>query len=357
MPHPNTTRGKAQPVYSDFHRPNKNYGLTHGECHSCISALDDPLHWKKFSYEPSDGGKRLLDNAFASCEMAKRYYTKKVLLKLYTNDKSKRLEIQRLSGDRLPMEHCYINLTVLDTSDSNGISLPQLFDPRQKDTTTIHPRRIFIEGQAGVGKTTLCKKIVHDFLYHKLWSDKFDWILWLPLRNFKSKSANSYSMKDMFHDEYFSQKAESALFAETLQSVVQKSPGRVLFLLDGLDEISQEWNADTPMGSIQPDPETANDLWNFLQEYPRILDIAQIPVQLDALCYTWATSFKELDNKENISQTMTTIYLAVYRNLLRKDLCRLDKKSNEKIITAQEAEEIIDSRVEDLMHEEVNLLE
>lgn len=42
-------------------------------------------------------------------------------------------------------------------------------------------------GGAGVGKSTLCKKLVHDFICGQLWSDLFDRIIWLPLRDLKER--------------------------------------------------------------------------------------------------------------------------------------------------------------------------
>lgn len=125
---------------------------------------------------------------------------------------AKRLDIQRISGRRLPMDQCYINLAVveyslstkmhinqesspfslfnrlkIETVDSNAhVSLQTLFDPReQSDSKIIRPKRILIQGRAGVGKTTLCKKIVYDYLYHAMWKDVFDWVLWVPLRKLK----------------------------------------------------------------------------------------------------------------------------------------------------------------------------
>ncbi|THX46709.1 Pfs, NACHT and ankyrin domain protein [Aureobasidium pullulans] len=109
------------------------------------------------------------------------------------------LEITRLSGSPLPLDRCYINLTLIDQHrkhldvSSNGegegppssslpfslvarlnieaprkedfIKLPTLFDQRERlPGNKQQARRIFIRGRAGVGETTLCKKIVHDFI-------------------------------------------------------------------------------------------------------------------------------------------------------------------------------------------------
>ncbi|PYI28823.1 hypothetical protein BP00DRAFT_251259 [Aspergillus indologenus CBS 114.80] len=327
--------------------------------------------WEDVGQDLSDDGSALLADSYRKCITAREYYTKNALLDFYTQDDDKQLQIQRLSGDRLPVDHCYINLNVVDSDQGDEVPLESLFDCREQGDRKIWPKKIFIEGQAGVGKTTLCKKVVHDFLYRNLWSDCFDWILWLPLRHLKGKHADSYSLRDLFHHEYFSQHQDSALLADTLDSIVAWNSARVLWLLDGLDEVSQDWDAGSPMGrflqtllkqpqtiissrsystkqlsgvkqdlklrtvgfhaeqiekyvrakEIHPDPETADKIWESIDEHSRIRDIAQIPIQLDALCYIW----KEPLGNSNTARTMTTIYQAICVESLRKDLWRREK--------------------------------
>jgi hypothetical protein len=149
---------------------------------------------------------------------------------------AERLEIERLSGKTLPMAQCYINLAIVENANdrdrSKGISqeeeeggiaplsspfslaarlrieapdktpqveLPTLFHPRKgPDGRTNNPRRILIRGRAGVGKTTLCKKIVHDFTHGKIWKDLFSRVLWVPLRRLKGWSCSRYNLESLF---------------------------------------------------------------------------------------------------------------------------------------------------------------
>lgn len=105
--------------------------------------------------------------------------------------KGDRLSIVRLSGKELPMDQCYINLAIVEQIGNGGhenkrdgapsghslfarqkvetpdktvqVELPGIFDQRKAHGEhPIQPRRILIRGQAGVGKTTLCKKTVYD---------------------------------------------------------------------------------------------------------------------------------------------------------------------------------------------------
>ncbi|KAK2035843.1 hypothetical protein LZ31DRAFT_601799 [Colletotrichum somersetense] len=103
----------------------------------------------------------------------------------------KKLKIERLSGDLLQMDQCYINLALVELQRADSlerrsgepalrsspfslsarlkvetpqkdlqVELAKLFESRKlPDGRTKEPRRILIRGRAGVGKTTLCKKM------------------------------------------------------------------------------------------------------------------------------------------------------------------------------------------------------
>ena len=344
-----------------------------------------------------------LSQAFTRCSLAKKYYAKAELERYYTDENSRRLMIQRLSNDVLSMNQCYINLEVQDTSAGDEISLPKLFEPRKGDNgRMIHPKRIFIEGQAGVGKTTLCKKIVHDFLHHQQWSTFIDCILWLPLRNLK-RISNSYTLKDVFQKQFFSHHRECEALAQTMADVVGAGDDRLLIILDGFDEIAQDWNPDDPMDRISkqllkhprviissrpnhasklqtqqldlrlntvgfyPDQiekyihapgimdnrEMASEIYSFIKAHPRMLELAQIPVQLDAICYSWedlCNTFRP-DNTPR-TMTMTMIYTAVANRLFRKDLARPGERLTEDTVNGK-----TDSEVENDMATEIAFLE
>ncbi|KAI9037821.1 NACHT domain-containing protein [Aspergillus affinis] len=312
----------------------------------------------------------------------------------------KELEIERLSGDLLPMDRCYINLAIIEHSAENNSHGKGEYIARKASPFSLHARlktetpdkaikvtlpTLFESRKskdAGVGKTTLCKKIVHDFTYKGMWRDLFDRVLWVPLRNLKReerRQLSAYKFGSLFHDEYFSQHAEGRNLAEELWSALRDTKSRkTLFILDGLDEVSQDLGEHmrtffkellgqpnviitTRPYAILPhrtkdididleletigfypdqvkayvekaftDPRTVGinrktpaEIQSYLQEHPIIQGLVRIPVQLDALCFTW----QGLHSEDIRPQTMTDVYKAIEQSLWKKDTIKLDKRT------------------------------
>jgi hypothetical protein len=217
---------------------------------------------------PGELQPHLLDAAWSNCEQAQRFYADARIREYYTQQR--RLDIERLSGDLLLMESCYINLAIVEQSGERKtepsyqrdkqppsspfalfsrlkvgapdtymqVSLPTLFlDRKRRDGTNGPPGRILIRGRAGVGKTTLCKKIVYDFIHHKLWAGLFDRLVWVPLRMLKGMS--ECNLEKVLYEMFFSQMEEGGLLArESSKTIYDRTSRRTLFILDGLDEVS-----------------------------------------------------------------------------------------------------------------------
>ncbi|KAI8945438.1 ARM repeat-containing protein [Xylaria longipes] len=323
------------------------------------------------------------------------------------------LKIERLSGALLPMDQCYINLAIVEqprdkAERSTGkdekqksspfslftrlrverpekgkeIMLPNLFEPRATRNAQMRPtRRVLIRGRAGVGKTTLCKKIIYEFTYRELWRDLFDCVLWVPLRRLKLKERRQipgYNFKYLFLHEYFSQSWEGEKLAEAIWRAMDTKRDRILFILDGLDEAPQGPNDDmcrfleeellnqtnviitsrpnaTLSTKLKPldleletigfypeqvdeyitntftDLETGTsdsakivEIQSFLQRQQLIRGLVRIPIQLDALCYTWDDPHDSYSSSKGIQGTMTAIYQKIDQSLWRKDAEKLD---------------------------------
>lgn len=317
-----------------------------------------------------------------------------------------KLSIKRLSGDSLSIDRCYINLALVEqwgehidrSSGRDGksslqsspfsldarlkietphkdllVTLPKLFDQRENSSGDLRqPKRIFIRGRAGVGKTTLCKKIVHDVVHGNMWKGMFQRVIWVQLRDLVPLSDKKYTLGGLFHHFLFQGYTGGDLLYDKLAQHIEQTGSReTLFLLDGLDEVSdiamrREQSVQHPghaflkgllnnpnviitsrphtslpsecdepdleldtvgfspdevneyLRKVVSDPEDVVAIKSYLQKNPLMQSLVRIAIQLDALCYVWKT-----DSSDVILETMTAVYTEITRQLLRKDIERL----------------------------------
>ncbi|KAJ2985220.1 hypothetical protein NUW58_g5652 [Xylaria curta] len=132
------------------------------------------------------------------------------------------------------------------------VNLWHLFGQRKEgDMDVIQPKRILIRGHAGVGKSTLCKKIVHDFKELHMWRNMFVRILWVPLRNLKRLAEANCNLEAMLHERYFSQTSKGKKFAYELWKELEADNYKeTLFILDGLDEVYEGLEKDSHMFNL-----------------------------------------------------------------------------------------------------------
>ncbi len=347
-----------------------------------------------------------------------------------------RLAIQRLSGPPLSMKDCYVNLAVVEckqvnkeeepkeirnpynnfdhlrsdeANNSNNhklISLEGLFNPRKlNDGEIIIPKRILIRGRAGVGKTTLSKKIVYEYTQKGQWRDHFDWLIWIPLRTLKGKS--SCDWVKLFQETYFHANPKGEVLAKRLAAHINgPAKDKTLFVLDGWDEVSQEWSEHEPMygflklllnqpavlitsrpyvdlkeaqpmdlelettGFSQADVTAyldnrnivpslhATEVRRFIQSNAFFQELASIPIQMDALCYSW-DEIKRIQRETPGSITVTALYQAMTNKLWRKDILRLSKHEvgAGQLLTASHVDALErTSRIEKLVKSEQDFL-
>jgi hypothetical protein len=71
----------------------------------------------------------------------------------------------------------------------------------------------------------------------------------------------------------------------------------------------------------------------YLQQHQIVQGLVRIPVQLDALCFTWETF-----NNQGVPQTMTAVYQTIDHSLWKKDALKLGKFIEAQILDARPRE-------------------
>lgn len=116
------------------------------------------------------------------------------------------------------------------------------------DKCSFQTRRIYIEGVAGAGKSTLCRYIASEWANNaeSVWRKKYTYLFWIKLRelpNYKGK--NIYELvKDKCFDfepedssDSDSEDSNPKAFLKNLRSIIKKGKNSILWLLDGYDEL------------------------------------------------------------------------------------------------------------------------
>ncbi|BBE08281.1 Predicted protein [Mycoavidus cysteinexigens] len=360
---------------------------------SCQGTINAPVHGKHnmvnvHCYLPNSEASQLQAVSLDSLRNA-----------LYQHYQLSNLSIQRVSGESASLEDCYINLAIVEsqaqrekdkkelekqasaferlpsserqrleaTNPNKLIALERLFDSQKlRDGSESIPKRILIQGRAGIGKTTLCKKLVYEYHHNGLWQDRFESVLWIPLRQLKTHSPRR--LEDLLCNQYFV--GHESRQAQALSKVFYTHQDKTLFILDGLDEVVGELNEGKPLkdflqtllnqehvvitsrpagvdakllGQLDLELETVGfspanvqayiekfvpasnraAIRQFIHRTPLVQGLVNIPIQLDALCYSW----DQLPQNQDV--TMSMLYEAMVDKLWRKDSVRLEKKEIE----------------------------
>ncbi|KAM3548595.1 hypothetical protein ARSEF4850_009328 [Beauveria asiatica] len=215
--------------------------------------------------------------------------------------------------------------------------------------------------------------------------------------------AEGWSLESLFHHEYFKKggEDEGRRLAKVLsQALLGPNAGRTLFILDGLDEVAGAWgyndyrsevllellnqpaviitsrpSAILPAGVHKTDfevetigfcldqvayyirktfteREKVDEIWLFLQAHWLLEGLVRIPIQLDALCYIWDDL--ELDD---IPNTMTGIYEEIELKLWKKDVVRLEKRHDNKMLLVCDLQTVDRSNIERFAKDEMFFLE
>ncbi|XP_030844757.1 baculoviral IAP repeat-containing protein 1f-like [Strongylocentrotus purpuratus] len=131
----------------------------------------------------------------------------------------------------LEFEQIYTNLTLL-RSEKGTRRTKMPLDYTDLLTTQINgeiPKRLLVEGEGGVGKTTFCSKIAWDWVTGSPEFQNFSWVLVIPLRNVVKGQTIGDIMLNYLSDS-------NAVSPRQIDNYILSQPTKVLIVLDGLDE-------------------------------------------------------------------------------------------------------------------------
>lgn len=118
-----------------------------------------------------------------------------------------------------------------------SITLEALFGAK-KDKSV---KRILLLGEAGVSKSALCKKIVHSWAEKKLYSKNFEAIFYLPVEKLNTlTNGEKNSPVEFLAKATFRHSLQEKGSVKDLQSLLHTDAKRLLFIIDGYDQASEE---------------------------------------------------------------------------------------------------------------------
>ncbi|XP_041461768.1 NACHT, LRR and PYD domains-containing protein 3-like [Lytechinus variegatus] len=130
----------------------------------------------------------------------------------------------------LKFNRIFTNLTLMEEDKGTKHKTPLLYkDLLKTKVNGVFPQRMLVEGEGGVGKTTLCAKIVWDWIHGASYQD-FKLVLLVLLREVKDKTIGEI-IKSYLPDD-------NMVTAMQLNMYVFSHQKDVLLALDGFDEFA-----------------------------------------------------------------------------------------------------------------------
>ncbi|MGZ3633610.1 MAG: NACHT domain-containing protein [Parachlamydiaceae bacterium] len=236
---------------------------------------------KNFNRErPLDLASDEVKNIFFSSNQFCLYHVRNQITCFYTsNDR----EIKRSFWvDALPLkiEECFINLSIVKeeaqknkekealgknrnreqifggyedvfkAENKKPIDPKDLFEPRYGK----NPKRLLILGRAGIGKSTLCQYLTHQWWGNDgVWKNRFDLVVRINLRNLTKDNypSKKVSLEEMIVSECFQITSEEKEEIKHVKKVLNFIPDeKKLFLLDGYDEFPADSPCKTAINTL-----------------------------------------------------------------------------------------------------------
>ena len=122
-------------------------------------------------------------------------------------------------------------------TENKEISVEDVLKPTDSSLSL----RVVIDGPPGIGKTTLCRKLLNMWSNGTLVHQQYDLVLYCPLRN--SKIATATTLADLFEYRCY----EVPMVAEWFE---KRNGERLLIIFDGWDELSEQHRQSSLAASI-----------------------------------------------------------------------------------------------------------
>ncbi|XP_072171764.1 uncharacterized protein [Diadema setosum] len=133
--------------------------------------------------------------------------------------------------ERVELDDIYTNLSIIDRTSKGNTKTPITYeDLVTNDEHTNLSKRLLIQGEGGVGKSTLCAKIAWDWCQGRILQD-LDMVLLIPLRDVTNKRSIGGIVKTYLSD---SNPAKSY----QIDDYISRNQSRIVIIFDGFDEFN-----------------------------------------------------------------------------------------------------------------------
>ncbi|XP_071500916.1 NLR family CARD domain-containing protein 4-like [Diadema antillarum] len=136
--------------------------------------------------------------------------------------------------EQVDLNKLYTNLSLVGHDDKTQITYDHMLTLEANGSLV---KRILIQGEGGVGKTTLCDKIAWDWCSGDKLTE-LDMVIVIPLRDV----SEGQTVSDIA-EAYLSQ--SNTVTSSQIDDYISRNPDKVLLVLDGFDEFSGELSGDS----------------------------------------------------------------------------------------------------------------
>ncbi|XP_072163127.1 uncharacterized protein [Diadema setosum] len=133
--------------------------------------------------------------------------------------------------ERVNLDEIYTNLSLIDGSNMRKTPITYE-DILVNDESGKLSKRLLVEGEGGVGKTTLCAKIAWDWCQGRILHD-LDMVIVIPLRDVTDDQRIGAIVKSYLSDS-------NATTPEQIDGYISTNLSKILLVFDGFDEYSED---------------------------------------------------------------------------------------------------------------------